>query len=146
MHQDIRSHIQCCNSCQWLKEQKKKYGYLPMKEAEHKPWEQLCVDLIGEYTIKHKGKNNNLKMKAVTMIDPATGWFEIKQYDDKRAISIAEIVEQTWLLRYPWPSIITYDQGSEFIGHEFRTTVKDDYGIKSKPAKVWNPQANSILE
>ena len=72
-----------------------------MKEAEYKPWERLCMDLIGEYTIKCKGKDNNLKIKAITMIDPATGWFEIKQYDDKQVISIAQIVEQTWLSRYP---------------------------------------------
>ena len=31
-----------------------------------------------------------LELRAVTMIDPATGWFKIKQYDDKQAISIAE--------------------------------------------------------
>ena len=29
------------------------------------------------------------KMKAVTMIDPATGWFEIVQYSDKKSITIA---------------------------------------------------------
>ena len=80
------------------------------------------------------------------MIDPATGWFEIVQYDDKRAISIANLVEQQWLSRYPWPSLITYDRGSEFIGHEFRTMVKDEYGIKSKPITVRNPQANAIIE
>jgi tRNA A37 N6-isopentenylltransferase MiaA len=31
------------------------------------------------------------------MIDPATGWFEIKQYDDKKSITVANIVEQEWL-------------------------------------------------
>jgi hypothetical protein len=33
----------------------KKYGHLPSKETEAEPWERLCVDLIGPYTIKHKG-------------------------------------------------------------------------------------------
>jgi hypothetical protein len=28
------------------------------------------------------------------MIDPATGWFEIQQYDDKQSITVANIVEQ----------------------------------------------------
>jgi hypothetical protein len=28
-----------------------KYGHLPSKEAEAEPWERLCVDLIGPYTI-----------------------------------------------------------------------------------------------
>ena len=38
----------------------------------------------------------------------------------KRAISIANLVETAWLSRYPRPVEITYDQGLEFIGHEFR--------------------------
>ena len=54
------------------------------------------------------------------MIDPVTGWFEGKKYDDKRAITIANLVETTWLYRYPTPIEITYDQGKEFIGHKFR--------------------------
>jgi hypothetical protein len=49
------------------------------------------------------------------MIDPATGWFEIHQYDDKRSITVANIAEQEWFSRYPWPIQITYDRGSEFI-------------------------------
>ena len=53
------------------------------------------------------------------MVDPVTGWFEIAQYHNKRAISIANLVGTTWLSRYPRPMEITYDQGSEFIGHEF---------------------------
>ena len=46
------------------------------------------------------------------MIDPVTGWFEIIQYDDKIAITIANLVETMWLTRYPRPMEITYDQGS----------------------------------
>ena len=46
------------------------------------------------------------------MINTVTGWFEIAQYDDKRAISIANLVETTWLCRYPRPIEIMYEQGS----------------------------------
>ena len=90
-----------------------------------------------------------LKMKAVTMINPATRWFEIVQYSDKKSITIANLVEQTWLSRYPWPTLITYDRGSEFaefIGFEFCKMVKTDYGIKCKCITVQNPQANAIVE
>ena len=54
------------------------------------------------------------------MIDPVTGWFQITQYDDKIAISVANLVETMWLTKYPRPTEIMYDQRSEFIGHEFR--------------------------
>ena len=53
------------------------------------------------------------------MIDPMTGWFEVVQYDDKSEITIANLVEATWLYRYPRPIEITYDQGKELFGHEF---------------------------
>ena len=52
------------------------------------------------------------------MIDPVTGWFKIKQYDDKKSITVANIVNQEWLARYPRPYLITLDQGSEFIGQD----------------------------
>ena len=66
------------------------------------------------------------------MIDPATGWFEIKQYDDKKSIRVANIVEQEWLARYPRPYLITLDRGSEFIGQDFRDMYINDYRIKRK--------------
>ena len=50
------------------------------------------------------------------MIDPATGWMEIKEIKNKEAINVANIVEQAWLTRYPWPMELTYDRGTEFMG------------------------------
>ena len=54
------------------------------------------------------------------MIYPVTVWFEVTQYTIKREISIAKLVETTWLSRYPTPMEFTYDQRKEFIGNEFR--------------------------
>jgi hypothetical protein len=73
------------------------------------------------------------------MIDPATGWFEIHQYDDKRSITVANIAEQEWFSRYPWHTQMTYDRDSEFIGKDFQSMIKNDYGIKGKPITVRNP-------
>ena len=129
------------------KEQKEtqKYGLIPPKIAETKPWERLCVDLIGPYTIRQKNRRK-LICKCVTMIDPATGWFEIHQYDDKKSITIANIVEQQWLSRYPWPVKVTFDRGAEFMGQDFRDMMRNDYGIENKPITTRNPQANAIVE
>ena len=63
------------------------------------------------------------------MIDPATGWFELCTIEDKRADTIANLVEQTWLSRYPWPTKVIFDRGSEFMA-EFADMVTEDYGIK----------------
>jgi hypothetical protein len=118
---------------------------LPEKEAEAEPWDKLCVDLIGPYCTSKRKSKVALKLWCVTMIDPATGWFEMKQINDKEATTVANIVETTWITRYPWPTVITYDQGTEFMA-EFAQMVRNDYGIKSKPITKRNPQANAIIE
>jgi hypothetical protein len=133
-----------CHLCQKTKRTGKKYGHLPPKEAETIPWDVLCVDLIGPYTIKRRGKKN-LTLWCVTMIDPATGWFEMREIPNKEAFTIATLVEQTWFTRYPWPSQVIFDRGKEFMG-EFATMVQSDYGVKRKPITTRNPQANSIIE
>jgi hypothetical protein len=118
---------------------------LPPKLAEATPWDKLCVDLIGTYKIRRKG-NKDLICWCVTMIDPATGWFEIQQYDDKQSITVANIIEQEWFSIYSWPTQVTFDRGSEFIGQDFQKMIKEDYGVKAKPITVRNPQANAIVE
>ena len=136
-----------CPTCQRTKRSNKKYGILPVKEAEANPWEKLCVDMIGPYTIKQgKGKKANvITIHCVTMIDPATGWFEMAPTFKKDAGTIANIVESTWMTRYPLPQELIYDRGTEFLG-EFARMVAEDYGIKRRPTTTRNPQANAILE
>ena len=56
------------------------------------------------------------------MIHAVTGWVKITQYNNKRVITILNLVETTWLTKDPLPIEIMYDQGSEFIGREFRNT------------------------
>ena len=145
MRQQITDYVQSCPTCQRNKRKQKKYGLLPPKEAEAEPWDKMCIDLIGPYKINRKGKDP-LICKCVTMIDPATGWFEIHQYDDKRSVTVANIAEQEWFSRYPWPTQVTFDRGSEFIGADFQKMIKEDYGVKGKPITVRNPQANAIVE
>jgi hypothetical protein len=49
---------------------------LPSKVLISTPWEALCVDLIGPYTLKGKD-GSAVDFMALTMIDPASSWFEI---------------------------------------------------------------------
>jgi hypothetical protein len=103
-----------------LKQEQTKEVWITLtKLAEATPWEKLCADQIGPYKIRRKG-NKDLICRCVTMIDPATGWFEIQQYDDKQSNTVANIIEQEWFSRYPWPTQVTFDRGSEFIGQDFQ--------------------------
>eukprot|EP00804_Cyclotella_cryptica_P022407 CCRYP_020046-RA/>CCRYP_020046-RA protein AED:0.36 eAED:0.33 QI:0/0/0/1/0/0/2/0/216 len=141
-----QSHIKQCHSCQVNKRRQLKYGKLPTKLAITNPWEALCVDLIGPYTLKGKDKTQ-IDFKWVTMINPATSWFKIVElpvsqlqeldiptgtkwhrskdthvqplqpYFDKTSATVGNIVNMTWFSRYPRSQYIIYDKGSEFKLH-----------------------------
>ena len=81
------------------------------------------------------------------MIGTVTVRLEITQYDNKIEISIVNLDETIWLTRYPRQMEIMYDQGSEFIGHEFRKSIiETEYGITAKPNNSGNSTSNAILE
>ena len=103
-----------CPTCQRAKTTNQKYGKLPPKQAETNPWDTLCVDLIGPYTIPRKVKNS-LKLWCLTMIDPSTGWFDMAQIPNKTAAEIADTTKKTWFTRYPLPQRIMFDCGTEFM-------------------------------
>ena len=133
-----------CNVCRSLKKHNhKKYGKLPPKDPELIPWHTLCIDLIGPYPFG-TGKDA-ISLHCLTMIDPATGWFEIVDIPSKRADVIANLLETTWLTRYPWPTEVRMDRGKEFAA-EVSAALKNEYGISRKIITTRNPQANSIIE
>ncbi len=103
---------------------------------------------------------------CLTMIDPASSWFEVVElpvveyattgkrvhdatkekdaYFDKSSAMISTLVDKTWFSRYHHCQHIIYDNGSEFKLHF--EALCDSYGIKRKPTSVQTPQANAILE
>jgi hypothetical protein len=91
---------------------RKKYGLLPPKIAESAPRFMVCVDLVGPFTIITPAKTHSLI--AITMIDHATGWFEIVKTTNKSATSIQYLFHNTWLARYPRSQFIVFDNGGKY--------------------------------
>jgi hypothetical protein len=86
--------------------------------------------MIGHYQIRCKGKKTS-RLQAITMIDPATGWFEIVQSKTKTA---DKAETGAWLSGCPWPTKITCDHRSEFlIGSEFQYSIKQECNIEAEP-------------
>jgi hypothetical protein len=80
-------------------------------------------------TIKNTLSNT---MLALTMIDAATGWFEIIA-TNKTETSIQGLFHNTWLARYPQPQFIVFDNwNGRKLKSEFKQ-ICDNYGIKAKP-------------
>ena len=83
-----------------------------MKDVEKsEPWNRVNVDLIGP--LPFHAKNGKLTLNALTMIDPATGWFEVVPIKDRTVMTVTAAFDDTWLSRYPRPQFIGMDGGSE---------------------------------
>jgi hypothetical protein len=109
----------------------------------HNPWVMACVDLVGPFTIRTPAKIHSLI--ALTMIDPATGWFAIIKATNKSATSIQDLFHNTWLARYPRPQFIDFDNG---IMCKFKREFKQMCAIlnfvnKAKPTTSHNKQPTS---
>ena len=110
-----------------------KYRHFPETEVDATPWAQLCVDLIDPYTletIKNDNKINKLTFWAVTIIDPAMEWSEVKQLQDKEQGPVAYIVQLTWLTRYLCPSFIVYYDNETELSKRICWHDEELYGIK----------------
>jgi hypothetical protein len=164
---DAKKHVKRCKTCNEFKLKKRKYGHLPPKIMEElKRWDTVHVDLIGPYTVtinqRHpdgKLRKKDVQLTCMTMIDPATGWFEIAevpsfniedvkkgntQLIDKTSARISQVFNQVWLSRYPRPRRVVLDNGSEFK-KDFLVLLKD-FDVKATLTSVENPQANSPVE
>ena len=87
---ECKYHVKTCDICQTSKKSTRKYGKLPEKLAEATPWELLCVDLVGPYTVTID-KSTERTLHAMTFIDLATGWFEVCAVPDKKSGTMSQI-------------------------------------------------------
>jgi hypothetical protein len=125
----------------------KKYGLLLPKIPESDPWVMVCVDLVGPFTIWKPAKTHSLL--ALTMIDPATGWFEIVEATNKSATSIQDLFHNTWLARYPRPQFIVFDNGSVWANSNVSSNkCVTIMALKTNQLQVTTKtaQANAIIE
>jgi hypothetical protein len=138
----IQKYVKSCRSCQVNKRHSLKYGHAPSKLVITTPWEALCVDLVGPYTLNGKD-GTSIDFMCLTMINPATSWFEIVELPtvrvtvskggkgnktacdytkdaeifDKTSAQISNLVYKCWFSRYPHCCYMIYDNGSEFKLH-----------------------------
>ena len=145
MRAQCENHVAHCKTCQLCKKTNKKHGKLPQKDVEKSiPWNRVNVDLIGPLTCQ--AKNGTFHLLALTMIDPATGWFEAVALKDSKSHTVAAAFDDTWLSRYPRPQFIGCDGGSENKAEFRETTINHGLGPGMKPTTTHNPQSNSIVE
>jgi len=103
----VQGVIKACPNCELCKKNSKKHGLLPPKSTpEIVPWHTLCIDLIGlcHFGVKNKKepeKDTFVQLHCLTMIDPATGFFECCKIMCKHGDHIANHLEISRLTQNP---------------------------------------------
>ena len=101
----------------------------------------MNVDLWGSATVNNKGEV--LKCHVMTMM--VTGWFEVAVLKaGPTALECQRLLDAYWLCRYPRPSEIGFDNGSEFKAEFLELAA--NMGMKTHASTSFNPQGNSVLE
>ena len=126
MESDIAAFTKACATHQRFKKKRKKYGDLPLKDVSMIPWETICIDLVGPYTVTDK-LGNDRTLLTITFVDPATGWFEITEIPDKSSARISHIFNSMWLAWYGTlahkKSSLIMEMSSKMISYIFSMTL-----------------------
>ena len=92
--------------------------------------------MVGPLTVKTPTKTHQLQV--LTMINPATGWFEVKDVKCHLADACMAAFDDTWLARYPRPQILGYNNGSKY--KRTFNQMRKNYGMKKTFHDRHNPQ------
>ena len=156
-----------CKICQQFKNRNIFYGRLPLNNiSELKPWYTVHVDLIGPYRNSTEQQqpggatiNIYFSLTCMTIIDPATGWFEIVKlpmfdidevtggnngYIEDFSASVIHLFNNTSICRYLLPRKVVLDNGSQF--KQYFAPLLNDFDIKLVLTTVNNPQANALVD
>lgn len=77
----------------------KKYGKTLPKTAEIAvPWNRVDLVMIGPWSV-HTADAQTHKLRALTMIDPTTGWFEVAEVLEIDFSPCAAVFDDVWLSR-----------------------------------------------
>ena len=70
----------------------------------------------GGYKYQMETKNGKtIYLQAVTMIDPVIVWIEICTVPSARSDLISNVVELSWLIRYPLPNKVKVNRRNDLL-------------------------------
>jgi hypothetical protein len=128
---------------------RKKYGLLPPKIAETElgSLDHGLRGSVGTHPFTIRTTDKTYSLLTLTMIDPATGWFEIVEATNKSAKQHPSricFITPGWHV-YPRPQFIVFDNGNvgKFKRELKQMCMQDNYVIKAKPTTSHNIPSTS---
>ena len=143
LRQTVRQIVSDCQVCARMKKDSPKHGQLAPRIVPSSPWTEVHCDQIGPWDYKINGLE--VKIRALTMVDPVTNLVEIARVHSTQCAENTDAFVNTWLSRYPLPLKILSDGGPEFSGHEWEFMLQN-WGLTRGRISTHTPTANAIIE
>lgn len=139
MKQDIAKYIQHCKICIATKpEQKSRAGHLLGRPSVSKPWETICVDLVGPLPRTNRGY-----MYILSVVDYFSKFCLFFPLRTATSVNIVRIIEEHVYLLFGVPRVLVCDNGKQFISREFRN-LANRYSVKLSYTALYHAQANAV--
>lgn len=139
MKSDIVTYVKNCTICLAHKvEQKAPIGQMCGRPHINKPWQLICVDLVGPLP-----KSTHGYMYILSIVDYFSKFpffFPLRSINAK---NIATILEDNVFMLTGVPDCIVCDNGKQFQSHIFKNLAAK-YNIKLSYTALYHPQANAV--
>ena len=139
MKADISQYVQTCKICQQRRHRKGEAPLQPIPKHPE-PFYQVGIDVVGPLPKTLTGKRY-----IVVAVDHFTKWVEARALEDADAQSITQFIYEEIICRHGVPTLLTSDQGTEFI-NELVTTLTQVYRIRHIRTTPYHPQGNSQVK
>lgn len=139
MSADVTNYVRRCPVCLVHKSEKKKpAGLMGSRPHITKPWQMICIDLVGPLPRSTQGFMNILVVSDYFTKFPV--FFALRQ---ATASSVTKYIEDQIFLMFGVPEFIICDNGVQFRSREF-AEMCEGYHTKILYNAAYHPQANPV--
>jgi hypothetical protein len=138
MGNDIKAHIQSCDTCQRRKRPIRTEPLHPLKVGQ--PFDRLGMDIVGPLPLT---KNGNQYIVVAT--EYLTKWPEARALPDAKATSVVSFFYEDIICRHGCPRELLTDQGTHFV-NALLDALCNRLGVKHRLSTAYHPQTNGLVE
>lgn len=138
MGREVYRYVSACQICKQMKAPN--FTLRPPMGGQfvvERPFQRLCVDLIGPYPRSKKGNTC-----ALVVLDQFTKFVFVKPLRSATTCAITSFLENDTFQLFGVPETIHTDNGSQFISAEFKRLLSK-YAIRHTFTAVYSPQSNA---
>ena len=138
MRKDVAAYVRKCHVCLTSKPQQNRPAGLMCGREVSRPWEVICVDLVGPLP-----KSRHGKLYILSVLDYFSKFVLLLPLRTAKSAQIAKLLEERVFCMFGVPHKIICDNGKQFVGRELKT-LTDTYHTKLSFTPLYHPQANAV--